>query len=422
MYRSNSRMLLTISGLVLSVIILMVGMIISETYLESQQYYIQPYKNNNAVILESDIDYKTYEYYKVNSEYNVGLEIYTNYLYNLKTYEKDGCITKIHGNCVKIDENANLNYWSNGEDISSRYSTKLLSGRLINKEDIYNEEKVTVIDSALAEALFGTKEAVGKEIKFSVMIEGELSGYESFKVIGVVEASDYTNEQLSSIKEKYMADTTEMFGKDETMYIFNFYIPYSINIGNYDVSDFKMDLIFTSQTDSYRDITSEVREASMKNNYINIDSIVNADIMYEKYAADIKASQKTILYVVLFVFLVSGLSIMNTMMFSVKERINEIGVRKAIGAFNVDIIGQFIFEGFVYGVIGSIIGVILAIIISSHIFILLNGNLFNIECLVVSKEAILLSISASILVGVLASIIPAIYASHIKVADALRFD
>lgn len=58
--------------------------------------------------------------------------------------------------------------------------------------------------------------------------------------------------------------------------------------------------------------------------------------------------------------LVSGIGIMNVMLVSVTERIHEIGIRKAVGATNLQILGQFITEAVVLSVVGSILGAIVA--------------------------------------------------------------
>ena len=170
------------------------------------------------------------------------------------------------------------------------------------------------------------------------------------------------------------------------------------------------------------DISSSILEDSKTNINIEINEINNADTMYSRNAENIKSTQNIILFAVLLIFVISGVSITNTMLFSVKERVNEIGIRKAIGAFNVDIVGQFVFEGFIYGVLSSIIGIFISVTAATYLYLFLNGTIFNVERLVISKEAVILALAASILVGVLSSIIPAIYSSKIKVADALKFE
>lgn len=64
MYRSSSRMVLTLCGLVLAVVILMLGMIVCETFLEAEQDYLTPYRNANGVVLEADKNSSVYKYFK----------------------------------------------------------------------------------------------------------------------------------------------------------------------------------------------------------------------------------------------------------------------------------------------------------------------------------------------------------------------
>lgn len=67
--------------------------------------------------------------------------------------------------------------------------------------------------------------------------------------------------------------------------------------------------------------------------------------------------------VALIAFLVGGIGIMNVMLVSVTERTQEVGLRKAIGATNQQILRQFVTEALVLSVIGAVIGVVLALIV-----------------------------------------------------------
>lgn len=280
-----------------------------------------------------------------------------------------------------------------------------------------------VISEALAVVLFDKEDPIGKEVKFWVTSEDGLeSVYERFEIVGVIASSKADKEKIKDMKKLLSGDET-LNEAEAQIFEFNFYAPYSIKLLNKTVEETQnMTLVFTDTEKNYRDITSSIRDCSRTEIDMDIDWITNADTMYSQNAEAIKNTQNIMLFAVLLIFIISGVSITNTMLFSVKERINEIGIRKAIGAFNSDIVGQFIFEGFVYGVLSSIIGIFISVAIASHAFLLLNGTLFTVDKLVISKEAIILSMAAAVLVGVLASIIPAIYSSKIKVADALRFE
>lgn len=423
MYRSSSRMILTLFGLILAVVILMLGMIVCETFLEAQQEYLAPYRASNGVLVDAKKNAEVYKYFKSNEEYNVGLEISDGKMYKFAKIRSELKTTEVYGNAVFVDENMNLSMTRTDRYESSRYSSKLLKGRLINQEDIAQEKRVMVISEALAVVLFDKEDPIGKEVKFWVTSEDGLeSVYERFEIVGVIASSKADKEKIKDMKKLLSGDET-LNEAEAQIFEFNFYAPYSIKLLNKTVEETQnMTLVFTDTEKNYRDITSSIRDCSRTEIDMDIDWITNADTMYSQNAEAIKNTQNIMLFAVLLIFIISGVSITNTMLFSVKERINEIGIRKAIGAFNSDIVGQFIFEGFVYGVLSSIIGIFISVAIASHAFLLLNGTLFTVDKLVISKEAIILSMAAAVLVGVLASIIPAIYSSKIKVADALRFE
>lgn len=421
MYRSSSRMVLTLCGLVLAVVILMLGMIVCETFLEAEQDYLTPYRNANGVVLEADKNSSVYKYFKNKQEYNTGLEISDGIIYNITNLNNRMNEVSIYGRAIFVDENMNLSMTRKEAFSYDRYSSRLLKGRLINSEDIFQEKKVAVISEVLADILFENENPIGKEIQFPVFTEeADIYNYERFEVVGVIASPDVEKDNAKEIK-KYLTqdqDSPEMTAK---MYEFNFYLPYSVKLINGTVEkNEKMTLVITSNKIGYKDISSSILEDSKTN--ININEINNADTMYSRNAENIKSTQNIILFAVLLIFVISGVSITNTMLFSVKERVNEIGIRKAIGAFNVDIVGQFVFEGFIYGVLSSIIGIFISVTIATYLYLFLNGTIFNVERLVISKEAVILAIAASILVGVLSSIIPAVYSSKIKVADALKFE
>lgn len=423
MYRSSSRMVLTLCGLVLAVVILMLGMIVCETFLEAEQDYLTPYRNANGVVLEADKNSSVYKYFKNKQEYNTGLEISDGIIYNIINLNNRMNEVSIYGRAIFVDENMNLSMTRKEAFSYDRYSSRLLKGRLINSEDIFQEKKVAVISEVLADILFENENPIGKEIQFPVFTEeADIYNYERFEVVGVIASPDVEKDNAKEIK-KYLTqdqDSPEMTAK---MYEFNFYLPYSVKLINGTVEkNEKMTLVITSNKIGYKDISSSILEDSKTNINIEINEINNADTMYSRNAENIKSTQNIILFAVLLIFVISGVSITNTMLFSVKERVNEIGIRKAIGAFNVDIVGQFVFEGFIYGILSSIIGIFISVTAATYLYLFLNGTIFNVERLVISKEAVILAIAASILVGVLSSIIPAIYSSKIKVADALKFE
>ena len=112
--------------------------------------------------------------------------------------------------------------------------------------------------------------------------------------------------------------------------------------------------------------------------------------------------------------LVGGIGIMNIMLVAVSERTGEIGIRKAIGATNSQILGQFLVEAIVLSLAGGIIGVLLAIAVNFLI------RIFTTLQPAVSLPVILISVGVSVLVGVIFGITPAVKAARKHPIDALR--
>lgn len=120
--------------------------------------------------------------------------------------------------------------------------------------------------------------------------------------------------------------------------------------------------------------------------------------------------------------LVGAVGISNTMFTSVLERTKEIGIMKAIGARNQDILTIFLFNAGFIGLTGGIIGVVLGVILSGMMPYLLTGMRIAQGGTVVSVNIILIALGVSVMVGMIAGIIPAYQGSKLKPVDALRYE
>ncbi len=112
--------------------------------------------------------------------------------------------------------------------------------------------------------------------------------------------------------------------------------------------------------------------------------------------------------------LLSGVGIMNVMLVSVTERTHEIGVRKAIGATNAQILKQFMLEALVLSVSGAVFGVIISVAAAWLL------RVYSSLQPVISVWAIVISTAVSILVGVIFGVAPAVKAARKDPIDALR--
>jgi putative ABC transport system permease protein len=121
--------------------------------------------------------------------------------------------------------------------------------------------------------------------------------------------------------------------------------------------------------------------------------------------------------------LVGGVGIMNIMLVSVTERTREIGIRMAVGARSVDILGQFLVESVMLCSIGGLVGLALGIGASSGITSIINSITPGTEWpLVISLPAAVVAMVFALAVGVTFGFYPALRASRMDPIEALRYE
>jgi len=114
--------------------------------------------------------------------------------------------------------------------------------------------------------------------------------------------------------------------------------------------------------------------------------------------------------------LVGGIGVMNIMLVSVAERTREIGVRKALGATNADVLFQFLLEAVLLSLIGGVIGVVVGIAGSA----ILPEVLKDLPPAVVTGNEVALAFGVSALIGVLFGVLPAYRSARLQPVEALR--
>jgi putative ABC transport system permease protein len=123
--------------------------------------------------------------------------------------------------------------------------------------------------------------------------------------------------------------------------------------------------------------------------------------------------------------IVGAVGIANSMFTSVLEKTKDIGIMKAIGAKNIDIMLIFLFNSSLLGFVGGIGGIILGVIGSSAVSGLgSSGTLGRISLsnAYFSPTLIIGAFLLSIVIGMIAGVVPAYRASRLKPVDALRYE
>jgi len=114
--------------------------------------------------------------------------------------------------------------------------------------------------------------------------------------------------------------------------------------------------------------------------------------------------------------IVGGIVIMNIMLASLRDRIREVGVRKAIGARGLDVALQFLVESVLVTSIGGLAGLPLGIVFANVITALLGSPA------VITPQMAIVSVLASVITGLFFGLYPALKAARLNPVDALRYE
>jgi putative ABC transport system permease protein len=114
--------------------------------------------------------------------------------------------------------------------------------------------------------------------------------------------------------------------------------------------------------------------------------------------------------------LVGGIGIMNIMLATILERTREIGIRRAIGARQSDIVRQFVVEAVMISVVGGTLGIVFGFAMSRLIAWLAGWST------IVTAASILLAFVVSISVGLIFGIYPAVKAARLDPVEAIRYE
>lgn len=264
-------------------------------------------------------------------------------------------------------------------------------GRFFTVEELAADRRVVVIDQKVADALFGAGNPLGQQ----VMIHNN-----PCRVIGVL-AKDQ-----SSFAQFDMSPQNS-FG----------YMPWgtwSDIFGSRGVDQLEGSTL--SETDLEVTITAAKRILNQRHGTTDQYDAFNVQQLV-KAADKITKILTSIIGVVAGIsLLVGGIGIMNIMLVSVTERTREIGLRKAVGAKERDILTQFLLEATVISLIGGLVGIALGS--GSAILI---ANLLKWPPLL-SSWAILTAVTFSIAVGVFFGYYPARKAAKLEPMAALRYE
>ena len=210
---------------------------------------------------------------------------------------------------------------------------------------------------------------------------------------------DVTSEQIENIKTelnsyKNVLETTYK-SKDE----------WKLEMSEYDDS-FKTVLDYLDENplnDSFVVKVKDVKKLSETSEFIKgiegVDTVKYGEGMVENVISVFDVIQKVVLVVVIALVLVTGFLISNTIKLTIFSRRGEIEIMRLVGASNITIKLPFLFEGFIIGVVGSIIPICITIYGYVILYSRMHGKLFSNMIMLIKPYPFVFNISL-ILLGI----------------------
>jgi putative ABC transport system permease protein len=276
----------------------------------------------------------------------------------------------------------------------------LVQGRFFDPDEESRAAAVCVLGAAARSSLFGASDPIGQYVKVND---------QWFRVIGIAAP------QLSSQTEVAGVPTLDL---NNTMYV-----PLNSAI-------LRLEDSYSGQRDEIDGIYLNLREnadlpAVAKVVRAILDSshhsagdfsvIVPAELLAEQRRTE-RLFNAVMVAIASISLLVGGIGIMNIMLASILERTREIGVRRAVGARQSDIIRQFVVEATMISFVGGSFGIVFGFVMSRLIAWLAGWST------IVTASSIMLAFVVSITVGLVFGIYPAVKAARLDPVEAIRYE
>lgn len=309
-----------------------------------------------------------------------------------------GAITGVlMGNLSVSYESVDKTYSVTGVDVNyfSVSNLKLAAGREIEEDDISVKSMVAVLGATALTDLYGDTALAESAIGTTITVNNK-----KFEVVGVLQENGSRMGPMSvdeSVIVPLSVAEKSLFGSKGQVLL--------------NVQADSVDNVSTISTE----ITSVLRaEHKLKSTAADDFRIMNAGSMVAAAQESANTMQILLTVIAAITLLVSGIGIMNVMLVTVAERTKEIGIAKAIGGKQSDILSQFILESIILSTLGGVIGIAFGQIAIPMI------SYFNIMTLSPSLTGPLIGFFFSFFVGVFFGFYPAYKASRLDPVDALR--
>jgi len=279
-------------------------------------------------------------------------------------------------------------------------SLKLVAGRFFTIEENLRSEPVCVLGESAKLNLLGYEDAIGKYVKVNdvwLQVIGVLTPQAAADTdVEGVQALNRNNlviAPLNTVMRRFEDNTSWL--KDEIDGIY---------------------MKVTSGTDSVE--TANVVRAILAATHKDAGDftvIVPAGLLEERRRTQF-IFEVVMICIAGISLLVGGIGIMNIMLATVLERTREIGIRRAIGARQSDIVRQFLMEAVLISIVGGLIGIAFGFTLSRLIATAAGWST------VVTTSSIVIAFGVSVFIGLLFGIYPAVQAARLDPIEAIRYE
>lgn len=284
------------------------------------------------------------------------------------------------------------------EAITDYFDIAPEEGVFFNERDVVGRSDAIVIGAKVREELFGDSEAIGQKIKIKE---------KNFRVVGVLPAKG----QFS------------FFNLDETGIV-----PYTTAQQYvFGIKHFHRFIVNARSEEAIPRAVEDIKRTLRYNHGVNDPE--KDDFFVETQGEAIEQVSQITDVLTAFLaalaaisLLVGGVGIMNIMLVSVTERTQEIGLRKAIGATDRNILVQFLLEAVILTAVGGAVGILLGAALAFLISIALSSVLGLDWAFVFPVAAALLGLGVAALVGLIFGLYPAREAARKNPIEALRYE